>query len=102
MPVVAGGVVAVGAGAGSAAVDFAGSSFRYSHETMSRLLKLLPMLMMVFIAVHVYVFRRHGLHTKEPHRAQYERSDVCAVSAAAVIVEAVVAFEVDCSFAPVR
>lgn len=32
--------------------------------------------------------------TKEPHRAQYERSDVCAVSAAAVIVEAVVAFEV--------
>lgn len=32
--------------------------------------------------------------TKEPHRAQYERSDVCAVSAAAIIVEAVVAFEV--------
>ncbi|WP_164101699.1 chorismate synthase [Candidatus Laterigemmans baculatus] len=32
--------------------------------------------------------------TKEPHRAQYERSDVCAISAAAVIIEAVVAFEV--------
>ena len=32
--------------------------------------------------------------TKEPHRANYERSDVCAVSAAAIIVEAVVAFEV--------
>lgn len=32
--------------------------------------------------------------TKQPHRAQYERSDVCAVSAAAVIIEAVVAFEV--------
>ncbi len=32
--------------------------------------------------------------TKEPHRASYERSDVCAVSAASVIVEHVVAFEV--------
>lgn len=32
--------------------------------------------------------------TKQPHRAQYERSDVCAVSAAAVIIEAVVAFEI--------
>lgn len=32
--------------------------------------------------------------TKESHRASYERSDVCAVSAASVIVEHVVAFEV--------
>ncbi len=32
--------------------------------------------------------------TKQPHRAQYERSDVCAVPAAGVIIEAVVAFEV--------
>lgn len=32
--------------------------------------------------------------TKQPHRAQYERSDVCAVPAAAIIIEAVVAFEV--------
>ncbi len=32
--------------------------------------------------------------TKEPQRATYERSDVCAVPAASVIVEAVVAFEV--------
>jgi chorismate synthase len=31
--------------------------------------------------------------SKEPHRASYERSDVCAVSAAAIIVESVVAFE---------
>ena len=31
--------------------------------------------------------------TKEPQRAVYERSDVCAVPAASVIVEAVVAFE---------
>jgi chorismate synthase len=34
------------------------------------------------------------MDTKEPHRANYERSDVCAVSAASVIVEHVVAFEV--------
>ena len=31
--------------------------------------------------------------SKQPQRAQYERSDVCAVSAASVIIEAVVAFE---------
>ncbi len=35
-----------------------------------------------------------NLKTKEPEAAQYERSDVCAVSAASVIVENVVAFEV--------
>lgn len=35
-----------------------------------------------------------NLKTKEPESAQYERSDVCAVSAASVIVENVVAFEV--------
>lgn len=32
--------------------------------------------------------------TKETQKAQYERSDVCAVPAASVIIEAVVAFEV--------
>ncbi len=32
--------------------------------------------------------------SKEPQKAQYERSDVCAVPAASVIVEKVVAFEV--------
>lgn len=32
--------------------------------------------------------------TKQPQKAQYERSDVCAVPAASVIIEAVVAFEV--------
>lgn len=31
--------------------------------------------------------------TKQPQKAQYERSDVCAVPAASVIIEAVVAFE---------
>lgn len=35
-----------------------------------------------------------NLNTKEPEGAEYERSDVCAVPAAGVIVENVVAFEV--------
>jgi chorismate synthase len=35
-----------------------------------------------------------NLDTKEPEGASYERSDVCAISAASVIVENVVAFEV--------
>ena len=35
-----------------------------------------------------------NLETKEAESASYERSDVCAISAASVIVEAVVAFEV--------
>ncbi|MBX3321484.1 MAG: chorismate synthase [Phycisphaeraceae bacterium] len=34
------------------------------------------------------------LNTKQPERSQYERSDVCAVSAASVVMENVVAFEV--------
>lgn len=35
-----------------------------------------------------------NLDTKEPENASYERSDVCAISAASVIVENVVAFEI--------
>jgi len=35
-----------------------------------------------------------NLQTKEPQEASYERSDVCAVSAASIIVENVVAFEI--------
>ncbi len=35
---------------------------------------------------------------KEAHRASYERSDVCAISAAAIIVEHVVAFEIAAAF----
>jgi chorismate synthase len=35
-----------------------------------------------------------NMETKEPESAEYERSDVCALSAAAIIVENVVAFEV--------
>ena len=34
------------------------------------------------------------LNTKQPALAEYERSDVCAVPAASVIIENVVAFEV--------
>ena len=35
-----------------------------------------------------------NMATKQPHPASYERSDVCAVPAASVIVENVVAFEI--------
>ena len=38
-----------------------------------------------------------NLATKEKQDANYERSDVCAVSAASVIVENVVAFEIACA-----
>ena len=38
-----------------------------------------------------------NLQTKEPEAASYERSDVCAVPAASVIVENVVAFEMACA-----
>ncbi|MCA9128426.1 MAG: chorismate synthase [Planctomycetales bacterium] len=38
------------------------------------------------------------MDSKEPQRASYERSDVCAISAASVIVEHVVAFEVAAAF----
>ena len=34
------------------------------------------------------------LNTKQPEDSQYERSDICAVSAASVVMEAVAAFEV--------
>ena len=35
-----------------------------------------------------------NLNTKQPERSDYERSDVCAVSAASVVMENVVAFEI--------
>lgn len=38
-----------------------------------------------------------NLDTKESESASYERSDVCAISAASVIVENVVAFEIACA-----
>jgi quinol-cytochrome oxidoreductase complex cytochrome b subunit/mono/diheme cytochrome c family protein len=44
----------------------------YGHHTLTRFFAvhagLLPFLMMAFIAVHVYLFRRHGLRHKEPKR----------------------------------
>ncbi len=39
-----------------------------------------------------------NLETKQPEPAEYERSDVCAVPAASVIVENVVAFEIAAAF----
>jgi chorismate synthase len=39
-----------------------------------------------------------GLKTKARQRSDYERSDVCAVSAASVVVENVVAFEMARAF----
>ena len=39
-----------------------------------------------------------NLETKEPHTANYERSDVCAVSACGIIIENVVAFELAAAF----
>lgn len=39
-----------------------------------------------------------NMETKEPASASYERSDVCAISAASVIVENVVAFEIARAF----
>ncbi len=46
----------------------------YGHHTLTRFFALhaglLPMLMMGFIAIHVYVFRRHGLRHKEPARGR--------------------------------
>ena len=38
------------------------------------------------------------LNTKQPEDSQYERSDICAVSAASVVMENVVAFEVAAAF----
>ena len=35
-----------------------------------------------------------NLQTKQPEKASYERSDVCAIAAASCIVENVVAFEI--------
>lgn len=38
------------------------------------------------------------LNTKQPERSQYERSDICAVSAASVVMQHAVAFEVAAAF----
>ena len=50
-------------------VGGAGLRAPHAHAVLRLHAGLLPMLMMVFIGVHVYVFRRHGLRHKEPQRA---------------------------------
>jgi chorismate synthase len=39
-----------------------------------------------------------NLETKQPERSDYERSDICAVPAASVVVENVAAFEIARAF----
>src|SRR3954466_6171451 len=44
----------------------------YGHLTLTRFFALhagvLPALIVVFTAGHIYLFRKHGLHAKEPRR----------------------------------
>jgi ubiquinol-cytochrome c reductase cytochrome b subunit len=45
----------------------------YGHHTLTRFFALhagiLPTLLVVFLLLHIYVFRRHALHVKHPDRA---------------------------------
>lgn len=45
----------------------------YGHATISRFLAMhvviLPALLVAFLALHIYVFRRHGIHAKTPLKA---------------------------------
>jgi ubiquinol-cytochrome c reductase cytochrome b subunit len=45
---------------------------QYGHHTLTRFFALhaglLPALMIAFTAFHIYVFRRHGIHHKEPRK----------------------------------
>jgi quinol-cytochrome oxidoreductase complex cytochrome b subunit/mono/diheme cytochrome c family protein len=45
----------------------------YGHHTLTRFFALhagvLPGLLIAFLALHIYVFRRHGIHAKEPQKA---------------------------------
>ncbi|HVA49054.1 MAG TPA: cytochrome b N-terminal domain-containing protein [Pirellulales bacterium] len=44
----------------------------YGHQTLTRFFALhagvLPGLLVVFLVLHVALFRRHGIHTRQPHR----------------------------------
>jgi len=44
----------------------------YGHHTLTRFFALhagvLPFLVIALIGAHIYFFRRHGIHTKKPHR----------------------------------
>ena len=59
-----------GIGAGLQKVIVGGD--QYGHHTLTRFFALhaglLPFLMIVFTAFHLYVFRRHGIHSKEPKK----------------------------------
>lgn len=67
-----------------AAVPFVGPDIQkvliggteYGHQTLTRFFAihagLLPGLMIAFIVGHVYLFRRHGLHPKEPKKGEDE------------------------------
>jgi ubiquinol-cytochrome c reductase cytochrome b subunit len=44
----------------------------YGHLTLTRFFAMhagvLPTLLVMFLALHIYVFRRHGIHSKQPHQ----------------------------------
>ncbi len=58
-------------GTGMKAVLLGGSD--YGHHTLTRFFALhagiLPGLLIFFLVLHIYVFRRHGIHVKDPDRA---------------------------------
>ncbi len=76
----------------------------YGHLTLTRFFALhagvLPGLVIVFVVIHLYLFRRHGLTAKQPLRGPTERfwpdqllKDVIACAAVLAIVVAVVLYE---------
>lgn len=70
----------------------------YGHQTLTRFFALhagvLPGLMIVFLAGHIALFRRHGLHAKEPRRGadsmfwpdQVLKDSVAALGVLAVVL----------------
>jgi ubiquinol-cytochrome c reductase cytochrome b subunit len=49
----------------------------YGHHTLTRFFAMhagvLPVLLVAFLGLHIYVFRRHAIHVKDPLRAPAER-----------------------------
>ncbi|HMJ89582.1 MAG TPA: cytochrome b N-terminal domain-containing protein [Candidatus Acidoferrum sp.] len=71
----------------------------YGHLTLTRFFAIhagvLPGLMIFFIALHVYLFRKHGLHAKEPKRkpdAKFWPDQVLMDAVACLAVMTVVLF----------
>jgi ubiquinol-cytochrome c reductase cytochrome b subunit len=70
----------------------------YGHQTLTRFFALhagvLPGLLIVFLAAHIALFRRHGLHAKEPRRGadsmfwpdQVLKDSVAALGVLAVVL----------------